>query len=193
MENKENSLENKAGSMDEVETESETKVYTQEEVDALLQAEGDRRVTAALKKAEAKNAAKLKEAQKLAAMNEQQKYEYELEQREAAIAAKEKELALAENKAEASKILGEKGIDLALVDFVVAEDADTMNANINLLDKAFKKSVKLEVERRLAGNTPKKGLPVDKTITKEDFMKMSFSEMVELKQNNPELYEQLVK
>jgi hypothetical protein len=68
-----------------------------------------------------------------------------------------------------------------------------MNANINLLDKAFKKSVKLEVERRLAGNTPKKGLPVDKTITKEDFMKMSFSEMVELKQNNPELYEQLVK
>ena len=171
----------------------ETKTYTQEEVDALLQAEGDRRVSQALKKAEAKNAAKLKEAQKLAAMNEQQKYEYELEQREAAIAAKEKELALAENKAEASKILGEKGIDLALVEFVVAEDADTMNANINLLDKAFKKSVKAEVERRLAGNTPKKGLPVDKTITKEDFMKMSFSEMVELKQNNPELYEQLVK
>ena len=170
-----------------------TKTYTQEEVDALLQAETDRRVTSALKKADAKNQAKLREASKLAAMTEQQKYEYELEQREQAIAAKERELALAENKAAASKILADKGLDVNLVDFVVAEDAETMNTNINLLDKAFKKSVKLEVERRLAGNTPKKGLPVNKAITKEDFMKMSFTELMALKDENPELYEELSK
>lgn len=169
----------------------EVKTYTQEEVDALLQQESDRRVTAALKKAEQKNAERLKEAQKLAQMNEQEKYEYELRQREQAIAEKEKALALAENKTEASKILAEKGISLQLVDFVVAEDAETMKANIDLLDNAFKQSVRAEVEKRLAGNAPKKGLSLDKTITKDQFRHMSYNELVALKNENPELYNSL--
>lgn len=169
------------------------KTYTQEEVDALLQAETDRRVTAALKKQEAKNQKKVLEAKKLAAMDEQARYEYELEQRELAIAEKEKELALAENKTEASKILNDRGIDLSLVDFVVAETAEDMMANIDLLDKAFKKSVKAEVEKRLSSNVPKKGLAIDKTMTKEQFRKLSYNELVELKQNEPELYATLSK
>ena len=171
--------------------EAEGKTYTQAELDELLQKEGDRRVTEALKKAEKKNADKVKEAQKLAAMNEQQKYEYELEQREKAIEAKEKALALAENKNEASKILAEKGISLQLVDFVVAEDADTMNANIQLLDKAFKASVKAEVEKRLGSDSPKKNLPLDQTLTKEAFRKLTVMEQNKLAKENPELYKQL--
>ena len=175
------------------EAETETKTFTQEEVNQMIQAEADRRVSQALKKVEKKNAEKLKEAQKLATMNETEKFQYELEQREKAIAEKEKELALAENKAEATKILAEKGLSPQLVDFVVAESAEDMMANITLLDNAFKASVKAEVEKRIAGNAPKKGLPLDKTITKEEFLKMSFSELSELKQNNPELYAQLSK
>ena len=159
------------------------KTYTQEEVDALLQSEVDRRITSALKKQEAK---------KLAQMDETQRFQYELEQREAAIAEKERELALAENKAEASKILATKGISPELVDFVVAETADEMNANISLLEKEFKKSVRAEVEKRLAGNAPKKGLGQNKTITKEDFMKMSYSELLELKEADPETYDAFV-
>lgn len=169
------------------------KTYTQEELDALLQSEVDRRVTSALKKQQQKYDAKTREAAKLAQMTEDQKKVYELEQREAAIAEKEREFALLENKAEASKILADKGIDVSLVDFIVAEDAETMNENINLLDKAFKRSVKAEVERRMAGSVPKKGLPIDKTLTKADFMKMSYSEMIALKQENPELYDALSK
>jgi len=180
--------ENKNLETDNQEQEQETKTYTQEELDALLQAETDRRVTAALQKQAKKNEAKLKEAEKLAKMSATEQYEYQLQQREAAIEEKERELALAENKAEASKILAEKGLDISLVDFVVAEDAETMNNNIKLLDASFKKSVKAEVERRLAGSTPKKGLPREQTITKADFLKMSYSELMELKQNNPELY-----
>ena len=177
----------------ETETGAVEKTYTQSEVDALLQSEVDRRITSALKKQQQKNDAKVREASKLAAMSEQQRYEYELEQREQAIAAKERELALAENKAEASKILAEKGISPLLVDFVVTDTADEMNKNIKLLESEFKKAVKAEVEKRLAGNTPKKGLPTDNAITKEDFMKMSFSEMMELKQSNPEIYAELSK
>ena len=136
-------------SVEGAEENTEPKTYTQEEVDALLQKEADRRVSEALKKANRKNEEKLKEAQKLAQMNEQQKYEYELEQREKAITEKEKALALAENKNEASKILAEKGLSLSLVDFVVAEDAETMNTNISLLDKKLKRDQEVLHQRKI--------------------------------------------
>ncbi len=172
-------------------TGTETKTYTQEEVNMLLQRESDRRVSEALKKAEKKNAEKVKEAQKLAQMNENEKFQYELEQREKAIAEKEKALALAENKNIASKILADKGLSLDLVDFVIAEDAETMNSNIRLLDKAFKDSVKREVEKRLGSSAPKKNLPPDETITKEKAKKMTIIERQNLLTNNPNLYNQL--
>lgn len=177
------------GSTQEVETEKTT--YTKEEVEKLLQSEADRRVTEALKKQERKNAEKLRESEKLARMNESEKYEYQLSQREKAIEEKEKQLALAENKNEASKILAEKGLSLSLVDFVVAEDADEMDTRIKLLEKAFKASVKAEVERRLNSTTPKKALEDDSTITKDSFKKMSIREQQELYNSNPELYKQL--
>ena len=173
-------------------TGTETKTYTQEEVDALLQRESDKRVTEALKKAERKNADKVREAQKLAQMDSQQKYEYELEQREKAIEEKEKALALAENKNEASKILADKGLSLSLVDFVVAEDAETMNDRIKTLDKAFKESVKHEVEKRLGSSAPKKNLPTDEAITLESFKKMSALKRQELAKDNPELFKSLM-
>lgn len=172
-------------------TGTETKTYTQEEVNMLLQRESDRRVSEALKKAEKKNAERVKEAQKLVQMNENEKFQYELEQREKAIAEKEKALALAENKNIASKILADKGLSLDLVDFVIAEDAETMNSNIRLLDKAFKDSVKREVEKRLGSSAPKKNLPPDETITKEKAKKMSIIERQNLLTNNPDLYNQL--
>ena len=172
-------------------TGTETKTYTQEEVDKMLQSEVDRRITSALKKQAKSNEAKIKEAQKLAQMNESEKYQYELEQREKAIEEKEKALALAENKNEASKILADKGLSLSLVDFVVAEDAETMNSNIRLLEKAFKDSVKREVEKRLGSSAPKKNLPPDETITKEQAKKMGIRERQQLLMNNPELYNQL--
>ena len=172
-------------------TGTETTTYTQEEVNMLLQRESDRRVSEALKKAEKKNAEKVKEAQKLAQMNENEKFQYELEQREKAIAEKEKALALAENKNIASKILADKGLSLDLVDFVIAEDAETMNSNIRLFDKAFKDSVKREVEKRLGSSAPKKNLPPDETITKEKAKKMTIIERQNLLTNNPNLYNQL--
>lgn len=172
-------------------TGTETKTYTQEEVDKMLQSEVDRRITSALKKQAKSNEAKIKEAQKLAQMNESEKFQYELEQREKAIEEKEKALALAENKNEASKILADKGLSLSLVDFVIAEDAETMNSNIRLLEKAFKDSVKREVEKRLGSSAPKKNLPPDETITKEQAKKMGIRERQQLLMNNPELFAQL--
>ena len=171
--------------------ETESRTYTQEEVEKLLQSEADKRVTAALKKAERKQEAAVKEAARLAKMDEEQRYQYELEQREKAIAAKERELALAENKAAAATVLSNRGLSAELVNLVVAEDADVMNANISLLEKAFKQSVKNEVEKRLASTTPKKNLPMDNAITQESFRHMSLTQQVEIFNNQPELYKSL--
>lgn len=190
----ENSLENNVDTQIEAKDQSEVKeakTYSQEEFDKALQSEVDRRITQAMEKANRKADARVKEAEKLAKMNEQQRYEYELESREKAIAEKEKQLALAENKAMAASILSDRGISAKLVDFVVAEDADTMQANIQLLEDEFKHSVKLEVEKRLATQTPKKNLPPDAAITKESFSKMKLTEQAQLFNTNPELYKQL--
>lgn len=171
-------------------TETE-RTYSQAEVDALLQKEGDRRVTAALKKQEEKYKDKVEEAKKLAVMNEKDRYEYELQQREKRVAEMEKELAISHMKDEATKVLAEKGLSISLVDLVVNEDADTTNANISLLEKAFKQSVKDEVEKRLAAKVPLKSLPTtDGTITKEQFFKLSSQDMMRFRDEQPELYEQ---
>lgn len=181
-------IENKTPQESEV---KETKTYTAEEVNKMIEDGRKQALEEANKKAEERFQNKMKESERLAKMNEEEKLRYQLEQREKAITEKEKALALAENKNEASKILAEKGLSLSLVDFVVAEDAETMNNNISLLDKAFKQSVKAEVEKRLGSSTPKKNLPPDQAITKDVFKKMSLREQAELSKNNPDLYKSL--
>jgi len=171
-------------------TNDTVKTFTLEEVQKMIQSETDKRVTQALKTAELKNNKKVKEAEKLATMSATEKYEYELQQREQAIADKERELTLAENKAAAASILADKGISATLVDLVVTDNADTMHENIDKLDKAFKASVKTEVEKRLASNAPKSGLS-NNTITKESFSKMSLKDAQNLYKTNPELYKKL--
>jgi hypothetical protein len=179
--------ETQEATFEETQAPQEPKTFTAEE----MQAEIDRRVTQAMKTAERKANARVKEAEKLAKMNEQQRYEYELESREKAIAEKEQALALAENKATAAQILSDRGISAKLVDFVVAQDAETMNENISLLEAEFKASVKAEVERRLATSTPKKNLPTDKAITQQEFRNLSLTQQAEIWRNNPDLYNQL--
>ena len=182
---------NKNTTPQESEVKEETKIYSAEEVNKMVEEGRKQALEEANKKAEERFQNKMKESEKLAKMNEEEKFRYQLEQREKAIEEKEKALALAENKNEASKILAEKGLSLTLVDFVVAEDAETMNANITLLEKAFKQSVKAEVEKRLGSSSPKKNLPPDEAITKESFRKMSLIKQQELARNNIDLYKSL--
>lgn len=181
-------LETKTNEAEVTKTEDSTpKTYTEEEVQALLQKEGDRRVTEALKKAERKQADRAKEAEKLARMNAQEKYEYELEQREKALAEKERAFALERNKNIASQILSEKDIDVSLADFVVAEDAETMDENIKRLAKGISKSV----ERRLKSKSPLKAPEQNEGLTKEQFNKMSLNERQHLFDTDRELYNKL--
>lgn len=166
-----------------VEESTEPKTYTQEEVDELLQRETDRRVTSALKKQEQK-----KEAQRFAQMSAEDQLREELNALKAELAEKDRLQTLADNKAAASKVLADKGLNLSLVDLVVVDDADEMNNRIKLLDKAFKDSVKSEVENRLKSKSPIQTLDTSKTYTKDDFKKLSLREMQELYKEQPELF-----
>lgn len=154
---------------------------TMEELQALLQKEGDKRVTEAMKKAERKKEAAIQEAQRLARMDEEEKFKYQLEQRETELKAREEKLTLAENKVEASRILAEKKLPVSLVDLVVALDAETMNSRIKGLEEAFSSAVKTEVENRLKGTSPITGTSAN--TQKTNYSKMSLAEISETLKN----------
>lgn len=167
----------------------EVKTYTQEEVLALLQSESDKRVTAALKK-QAKQYEKQLSLSKLDG-NEREKAEKdnriaELEQLVA-------EMNTERNKSELKSVLSSRGLSAEFADIVaIGDDIEVAQANIDKLDRLFKAAVKAEVEKRLAGNTPKGNggnTPVE--ITKDNAKKMSIAEMNKLAVENPELFNKL--
>ena len=169
----------------------EVKTYTQEEVDKLLQQEADRRVTSALKKQAEKFEREKAESEKLRDMDEQQRKEYEYEKKVKELENKEREFNLMQNKLEASKIMGEHGLPVSFVDYIVAEDAETMMANITNFETQWKAAVADAVSARIAQPAPK-GSNVSQTgLTKEAFKKMSLAQQYERYRNKPELYKQL--
>jgi DNA polymerase II large subunit len=173
-------------------TGTEQKTYTEAEMQELLQRETDRRVSSALKKQEQKFNNKIAEAEKLRGMDEAQRRQYEYDQRIAELESREKDFALAQNKLEATKVLANRGLPVVLVDYVVADDADTMLDNINTFEKAFKAAVADEVSRRMAGPAPKSTGVSQTGLTKEEFSKMNLAQQAELYKTNPTLYKELV-
>lgn len=198
MENNESTNTNAAASTDTsigggtgVEQEAETKTYTQEEVNALLQQETDRRVTSALKKQQEKFNQEKSEAEKLAQMNDEQKRQYEYEKKVAELEKREKDFNIMQNKVSASKIMVEKGLPIAFVDYIVAEDADTMMSNITTFETQWKAAIADAVSARIASKSPNSGSVSQTGLSSEGFKKMSVAQQAELYRTNPELYKQL--
>ena len=170
---------------------NETKTYTESEVAEMLQRETDRRVTAALKKQQAQFKTELAEAEKLRGMDEAQRKDYEYNQKVAELEQREREFNLAQNKLEASKVLANRGLPIEFVDYIVADDADTMLENINVFDKAFKAAVADAVSKKIAAPTPKNGSVQQKGLSRDEFKKLSLSQQAELYRTNPTLYKEL--
>lgn len=172
---------------------TETKTYTQEELDALLQQETDRRVTAALKKQQKKFEAEQTEAAKLATMNEEQKKEFEFNKKVAELEEKERQFNIMQNKLSATKVMQERSLPIAFVDYIVAEDAETMMTNITEFEKAWKAAVADAVSARLGADsqTPKSKTVSQTGLSSEEFKKMTVAQQAEIYKTNPELYKQL--
>ena len=176
-------VENTEETVDE--TDNKGKFYTEEEIALIEQKAGDKRISQYQKTLEKKQ----READRLRDMDADQRREYDYQQRVAALEAKEKEFAMLENKQAAVDVLINKGLDVSLVDLVVDADADIMDSRIKLLEKAFKKSVRTEVENRLKSKSPVQTIDTNKTYGKKDFATMPLAEMQALYESNPEVFD----
>lgn len=168
------------------------KTYTEEEVQALLQREADRRVSSALKKQQKEFEIKMAEADRLKAMDDNQRKEYEYNQKLQELEQREKDFAVAQNKLEATKVMANRGLPVEFVDYIVAEDAETMLENINVFERAFKSAVSDAVSKKISNPSPKQGAAQQTGMTREDFKKLNISQQAELYRTNPKLYEQMV-
>ena len=169
------------------------KTYTESEVQALLQREGDRRVSSALKKQQKEFEKKTAEADKLRDMDESQRKEYEYTQRLQELEDKEREFAIAQNKLEATKVMANRELPIEFVDYIVAEDAETMMENITTFERLFKGAVADAVAKKIASPAPKTGSAKQTGMTKDEFRKLSVAQQSEIYRTNPELYKQMTR
>lgn len=167
----------------------EVKTYTEEEVQQLLQSETDRRVTSALKKQQAKFEKEQSEAEKLRSMDAEQRKNYEFEKKVEEFEAQKKEFALTQNKLEATKVMAERNLPVQFVNYIVAEDADTMMQNITNFEMEWKAAIEDAVSKKIGSKTPSNGIS-QSGLTQEAFDKMNLMEKSELFKTNPRLYKQ---
>lgn len=184
----ENTVENNVSEVVE-ETTPEVKTYTQEEVLKLLQSETDKRVSQALKTQQ-------KKYEKELSLSKLDGSEREKAEKDNRIAELEEQLAafqVERNKSELKSVLATRGLSAEFADIInISDDIEASQANIDKLDKLFKAAVRAEVEKRLAGDTPKgNGANARTEITKETAKNMSLAELNNLLETNPELYNNL--
>lgn len=166
------------------------KTFTQEEVDKMVQKRMARYDREHQKEVEsAKN-----EATKLAKMNKDQKKDYELQQAQQQAQEAEAKLARYQLRDAARKQLVDGGYTPtdADIDLIVTDKAESTQSNAQaLLDmvERIKSSVRDDL---LKGTTPKTSGSQVKTPSETQFEKMSYSQRLQLKNDSPELYEQLV-
>lgn len=167
------------------------KTYTQEEVLALIQSESDKRVTAALKTQQKKYEKELS-LSKLDG-NEREKAEKDAEIAE--LRELVKQMNTERNKSELKTVLSARGLSAEFADIVViGDDIETAQANIDKLDKLFKAAVKAEIEKRLAGNTPKgNGAAASGEMTRAEFLALPFAAQQQMLNANPELANKFLK
>ena len=163
----------------------EVKTYTAEEVAKLIQAEADRRTNQALAKQKKEYEKKLS----LSSLDEQQRKEAEAQMKIEELQSQLAAFQIEKNRSELKSVLSTRGLSAEFADILnISDDIAAAQANIDKLDKLFKAAVKAEVEKRLAGNTPKGNGAGTAEITKESIAKMSLLQLNELEKTQPEVF-----
>lgn len=184
----EENMNNNTGIDTEETQEQEEKKYTQEEVLRLLQSESDKRVNQALAKQKKEYEKKLS----LSKLDGEERAKAEKDNRIAELEEQLAKFQIEANKSELKSVLSSRGLSAEFADIInIGEDIEQAQANIDALDKLFKAAVKAEVEKRLAGNSPKGNSGKTEEITKESAKKMSMAQLNKLAAEQPELFKKL--
>lgn len=168
--------------------EETARTYTFDEVQALLQSEADKRVTAALKKQQAKHDKELSLSKLDGSEREKAEQANRIAELEEQLAAFQVE----KNRSEIKSVLSSRGLSAEFADLLtIGDNIEEAQATIEKFDKLFKAAVKLEVEKRLAGNAPKGNGAAPAEVTRDAAKKMSLQEMAALHERDPEQYKKL--
>ena len=135
----------------------------------------------------------VEEAKRLAKMNEDEKQQYELEQLQKELEEyKRKDTHYSMSK-EAAKMLTEKAIpaDDEVFEVVVKDTAEDTKDKVEWFSGLINRLVEEGVKKALSGSAPKVHTNQGKTITKEEFLALSYPEKLELKRKDEALYKQL--
>ena len=118
------------------------------------QADVDKIVAERLARQQKKFDAEKEEAAKLAKMNADQKAEYAAKKREEELTSREKAVQEKELRYTALSILEENKLPTQLVDCLNLTSADTCNASIEAIKKAWTEALTAAVDARLKSNPP---------------------------------------
>ena len=168
--------------------EQETKTFTYEEVMALIQSEGDKRVNQAL----AKQKKTYEKQLSLSKLDGDEREKAEKDNKIAELEQMIAEMNIERNKSELKSVLSSRGLSAEFCDILsITDDIEASQANIDKLDRLFKAAVKAEVEKRLAGSVPRGNGTSTAEMTKEDAKKMTMAQRQALLNSNPEQYRKL--
>ena len=176
----------------------EVKTYTQEEVDALLQSNGDKRVTQATDTMNRKIKAlerQLENAKSLSQLDEEQRAVAEKDLLIAELKEQVQDYKATQNKNEVMKTFSARGLPTELVDYInIGDDLDAALKAVDSVDKIFKEAVAREVKSRLAETSavPQIADAMSGKMTKEQFNKLSLAEQQAMYNSDPELVKNLL-
>ena len=130
----------------------ETKTFTQEELDKIVQG----RIAKERKAWEKQLEEQQTEAQKLETMSEKEKKKYQEEKRIQDLDDREAAITRRELIAQAKVQLADKGIPTELAEILILTDADSCKKSIETVEKAFQSAVEKAVEEKIKGREPMK-------------------------------------
>lgn len=134
---------------------------TMEELQALLQKEGDKRVSQAQKKWQEKQKeileAEKAEAAKLAKMSAAERERAKFDKERAEFEVERANFAKEQLKIQTTKELVNEGLPTAFVNYVLADNAEKINENIKSFKSIWDKALEDAVNQRITTPTPKKG------------------------------------
>lgn len=184
----------------------ETVTLTKEELEKLLQQEGDRRATSAAKKREEtmrkeweeKVKEERKQAEELAKLSAEERAKVEAERREADFKKKEEELLERERQfakkqleMDTIDVLRERKLPTTFSKFVLGKDAEETLENIVKFQEDYQQAIETEVNKRLASDVPRVGNKQTGTYNPWKKETFNLTEQARILKENPDLARKL--
>ncbi|WP_170237088.1 DUF4355 domain-containing protein [Streptococcus hyovaginalis] len=153
-------------------TTEESKTFTQQELDDIVEARVARAVKKAQKDAEEQIQKAQSEGERLAKLSKDERLREEQAKRLSELEKREHDLAMKELSIEARSLLSEEGLPVEFLDIVMADTAESVKNNISNLRTVFDQAVEKRVDERLTQSKVRTGSTAG-AMSKQDIMAIS--------------------